>query len=359
MICCMDCFCDPEIRGTILSLEHKGTCPICGKKDTWIYDSETDFEKSAFEDLLSSVIQIYKPEEELNPTVPESGRGELENQLSKDWKIFAIEPPGIRKIAKSVIINSLGLDSRLLSQKVGIPELYDEKYLEEHSVMGSRQWEDFKFYLRNSNRFHSRYINLNILKEVLEDTITTIPRGTRFYRARTAKDAKGYQKGEMGAPPDDKATPGRANSKGISCLYLASKRKTTVKEIRAGAFDYVTVATFKLNRDVKVVDLSAITHSSPFYAKTDKVKYLLNEMHLRKIENDLAKPVSSRDSDLDYLPTQYISDFAKLLGYDGVKYISTFDKESFNLALFHPEVCDCTYKRTFVIGNLDYKLNAL
>ena len=163
----------------------------------------------------------------------------------------------------------------------------------------------------------------------------------------------------MGAPPDDMASAGRANSKGISCLYLANKRKTTIKEIRAGAYDFVTIATFKVKRDVKVVDLSVITHNSPFYAATDKIKYLINEKHLRNLEKDLAKPVSKRDSDLDYLPTQYISDFAKYLGYDGVKYISTFAKDSYNVALFDTKICSCIYKRNYLIGNLDYKMNAL
>ena len=253
----------------------------------------------------------------------------------------------------------MDLDERLLTQKVAIPSLYDESYLEQNSILGKFQWDDFRKYLRNENRFHARYINLEILAEVLTDTVSIIPKGTKLYRARVAKDEKGYKAGEMGAPPGEMASAGRANSKGISCLYLANKRKTTIKEIRAGAYDYVTIATFKVKRDVKVVDLSVITHNSPFYAATDKIKYLINEKHLRNIEKDLAKPVSKRDSDLDYLPTQYISDFAKYLGYDGVKYISTFAKDSYNVALFDTKICSCIYKRNYLIGDLDYKMNAL
>ena len=169
----------------------------------------------------------------------------------------------------------------------------------------------------------------------------------------------------MWAPPDDVASPGRANSKGQSCLYLCNHKKTTVKEIRARAFDYVTIATFKLNRNVRVLDLSSIVHSSPFvyrspfYTENDKVEYLVNESTLRQIQNDLAKPMSRLDSDLDYLPTQYISDFAKFLGYDGVKYFSTFEKTSYNVALFDSSACDCTYHRNFLIGDLEYKMSAV
>ena len=73
--------------------------------------------------------------------------------------------------------------------------------------------------------------------------------------------------------------------------------------------------------------------------------YLINEKILKLIEKDLAKPLSRYDSELDYLPTQYISDFAKFLGYDGVKYYSTFDKDSYNLALFNSDVCKCVYRK--------------
>ena len=142
-------------------------------------------------------------------------------------------------------------------------------------------------------------------------------------------------------------------------MYLCSNRKTTVKEIRAHAFDYVTIATFKFKRDVRVLDLSSIVHSSPFYSGEDKVAYLVNESNLRQIQDDLAKPMSRLDSELDYLPTQYISDFAKFLGYDGVKYFSTFDKTSYNVALFDSSACNCTYHRNFLIGDLDYRLTAV
>lgn len=359
MICCTECFNDLEIKAAIESLNHKGVCPICGKRETWIYDSDVDFGSSDFEELLISIIEIYKPEKELSDDFPDEGKKCIEQHMKEEWNIFRINQKGIRTIIENLVVTSMDLDEQLLTQKVGIPDLYDEAYLEQNSILGKYQWQDFKRYLRNNNRFHSKYINLRILAEVLADTISIIPKDTRFYRARIAKDESGFKRKDMGAPPDDIASAGRANSKGISCLYLANRRKTTIKEIRASAFDYVTIATFKLKKDVRVVDLSIITHNSPFYADTNKVKFMINEKHLKNIERDLAKPISNRDSDLDYLPTQYISDFAKYLGYDGVRYISTFDKASYNIALFDSEICVCTYSRNYLIGDLDYKLNAL
>ena len=74
------------------------------------------------------------------------------------------------------------------------------------------------------------------------------------------------------------------------------------------------------------------------------------------MSDDMSKPMSRWDSELDYLPTQYISDFAKACGYDGVQYSSTFDKESYNVALFDPDVCKAVYHKNYLIGNLDYRL---
>lgn len=358
MICCKECFKDSEIRAAIEMVGHGGDCPICGTKNTWLYDSDFDADKTNVGELLDSILELYVPESQLPIAYPENETAMLEERLLKDWNIFSGTSDSIKKIVREYVSTSLELDSKIMEEKVGIPQLFDEAYLQQHSIMGMHSWSDFKKYMRNENRFHGQYMNLEILRGVLEETEISISKGTKFFRARVSSE-KGYSRQQMWAPPDDVASPGRANSKGQSCLYLSSHKKTTVKEIRARAFDYVTIATFQLKRDIKVLDLSSIVHGSPFYANIDKVEYMLNEGILSQIQDDLAKPMSRLDSDLDYLPTQYISDFAKYLGYDGVKYLSTFDQASYNVALFDSSACNCTYHRTFLIGNLDYKMSAV
>lgn len=358
MRCCVECFRDSEIRAAIEMIGHRGDCPVCNSQNVWLYDSETDADTSSVEEMIDSILEIYVPESELPTSYPEEEKQMIEECLLKDWRIFSGGLAEVKQIIASVVEESLDLDSRLLSERVGVPQLFDESYLKDNSILGMYNWETFKKYLRNENRFHSKYINLEVLESILKETETIIPEGIRFYRARVSneKGEKGFKRKEMWAPPDDVASSGRANSKGQSCLYLSSYKDTTVKEIRAYAFDYVTIATFRTNRKVRVLDLSSIAHNSPFYAETNKVAYLVNEKHLRSIERDMAKPMSRWDSELDYLPTQYISDFAKFMGYDGVKYYSTFDKSAYNLALFDSSACDCIYHKNFLVGNLKYKL---
>lgn len=340
---------------------HRGKCPICGKLDTWIYDSDVNADDSVVEDMLGSIIEIYVPESELPYTYPASDRKPIAERLCTEWNIFSGSSDKVFEIVRGIVNNSLFLNDRILVEPVGIPQLYDEEYLLKKSIMKDHAWDEFKKSLRNVNRFHNDYINLELLREILKIAKITIPTGERFYRARVSneKGSTGFTRKEMWAPPDDIASPGRANSKGQSCLYLSNRKKTTVKEIRAHAFDYVTIATFKLIREINVLDLCSITHNSPFYNDTNKVDYLINERILRAIERDLAKPMSRWDSELDYLPTQYISDFAKFCGYDGVRYFSTFDRDAYNIALFDSGACACTYHRNFLVGDLDYKMSAL
>lgn len=361
MVCCVNCFNDKEIKAAIKMIGHKGNCPICGSLNTWIYDSALGEGDSLVSDMLTSIIEIYIPDSELPYTYPAGDKKFLTERLRSEWNVFSGSSENVFEIIKGIVDESLFLSDKLLVEPVGIPQLHDEEYLQRKSILGIHTWEEFKKSIRNVNRFHNDYINFVLLRELLREAAISIPAGEKLYRARVSNErgGVGFSRKEMGAPPDDIASSGRANSKGQSCLYLSSRKKTTVKEIRAHAFDYVTIATFKLIRDVNILDLCSISNNSPFYTNTDKIDFLINNRILRAIESDLVKPMSRWDSDLDYLPTQYISDFAKNCGYDGVRYISTFDKESYNIALFDSSACSCIYHRNFLVGDLDYKIHAV
>jgi len=363
LIFCIDCFNDVEIRGAIEAINEKGVCSLCQKSNVFIYNSDLHKDTSAVQNMLESILRIYLPESELPDEYPVAHKKSISERLTEDWDIFAPDSAKIDKIVKDIVENSLSLSDKILSEKVGIPELYNEDYLLQHSILKNYTWDKFKTSLRNFNRFHNDHFNLELLRDLLKDAEVCIAfdKKRKFYRARVSKSS-GYKPKEMGAPPNDLASPGRVNSKGQSCLYLCTDKMTTVKEIRASAFDYVTIAPFKLTRDVTVLNLSSITHTSPFSLDSNDekdryIEYLINEKILHAIEKDLAKPMSRLDSELDYLPTQYFSDFAKACGYDGVQYCSTFNKEVYNIALFDPEVCSCGKCKTIRVESIDYTLS--
>lgn len=139
----------------------------------------------------------------------------------------------------------------------------------------------------------------------------------------------------MGAPPVMSATAGRTNSEGIQCLYLASDEETTFHEVRARENDHVSIGEFYQVKDMKVVDLSLFDKIETFpIPDFDMTWFAINIDIIRKIGNEVAMPMRRFDSTLDYVPTQYICDYVKHLGYDGIRYKSTLVEDGINYAIF-------------------------
>ena len=107
MICCMDCFDDKEVKAAIEMIGHRGNCPVCGKQDTSIYDSDYDVDKSAVDDMLGSIIEIYVPESELPSIYPSSDKKTIAERLCDEWSIFSGSLDKVFKIVKGIVDNSL------------------------------------------------------------------------------------------------------------------------------------------------------------------------------------------------------------------------------------------------------------
>lgn len=67
------------------------------------------------------------------------------------------------------------------------------------------------------------------------------------------------------------------------------------------------------------------------------------------------------DSPLDYVPTQYITDFVKSIIHDGnpeyagIEYKSVMHNGGYNLALFDPDLFECIQTEVYAIDTIDYK----
>lgn len=143
--------------------------------------------------------------------------------------------------------------------------------------------------------------------------------------------------------------------------YLADSRDTTLYEIRAGIYDYVTVGKFILKEDIDVINLADIDKVSPFVGIQygfDFTQYAINIDHLKMIGNEIAKPLRN-DNHLDYLPTQYISDYIRSRGHDGIEYISTMRKKGVNLAVFDEAKLKCTDVSVYDITSISYNYEEL
>jgi hypothetical protein len=88
-------------------------------------------------------------------------------------------------------------------------------------------------------------------------------------------------------------------------------------------------------------------------------EYVKNRRFLDILENDLAKPLRRQDNELDYLPTQYLCEYIKSLGYDGVEYGSSLHEEGINLVIFNDEKLDCNDIEVHEISKIEIQSRLL
>lgn len=359
MIFCEHCFRDKEVASIIRSVSTGivGTCPTCQKRNAYLYDTATQCELTPyFEELLN----IYSPASALPETYPKAERRSLIDDLSERWDIFADIPRSKIYDILTAICHDLYSDiPELFDGTIGIPELYDSDYLKEHALLKNNDWDAFVNEIKTKNRFHSKLINFDILEKYCSFIRKIYKAGEVFYRSRIS-ERSGFPPEEMSAPPAGKSSEGRANARGITCLYIANDVDTTLHEVRAGVFDYVSVGSFRLKRDITVVDLKAINGISPFVEGLEYLDHAINKQYLERLNAEMSKSLRRSDSTLDYVPTQYIVDFIKSIEhndeqeYDGIEYNSTTNPGGYNLAIFDPDLFECVSVDVYDIEKLQY-----
>ncbi|WP_178023487.1 RES family NAD+ phosphorylase [uncultured Paenibacillus sp.] len=304
---------------------------------------------------------IYTPESTLPHDFPAEEKKLLVTELIDRWHIFndRLSSTDVYRIIRAICAEKYTSMPSLFDAPIGIAELNDTDFLKVHSLLRSNSWNDFVKSLKEQNRFHTNHIELTVLDRYCSYIRKVYKKGTVFFRGRLSTE-DGFPAKDMSAPPLDKASAGRVNSAGIRCLYLASDLDTTIHEIRAGVFDYVTIGRFELTQDIVVVDLKAIDHISPFIEGLDPLEHAINKEHLKRINLEIGRPLRRSDSILDYIPTQYIADFIKSIMYEGkpeyagIEYNSTINHSGQNLAVFYPELFDCTGVEVYHINELSY-----
>jgi hypothetical protein len=141
----------------------------------------------------------------------------------------------------------------------------------------------------------------------------------------------------MGAPPKRRASHGRANPAGIPYLYLGSKPETAAAEIRPHTGEVACVADFTIP-EVRAVDLRHPRKLVSPFILTDasEIGQLRADLpFLERLGDELTRPVLPSGAAIDYIPSQYLCEFIKKSGFDGVIYRSSVS-DGINLALFDP-----------------------
>lgn len=353
MFCCSNCFVDTEIKAIIDGYQTTGNCDFCGSRRVQVYEIGKD---QAIAELFDGLLDIYTPISDLPDSFPREQTDLMKNILLNDWNIFNLNSERIYRLITEICSSRYKDQPELFDSPVGIRQTQDCDYLEEHSILKNNCWIDFVEGIKRKNRFHSNYINTDRLFVFLRCAAKSHRKGEIFFRSRVCHDETGFKRSEMGPPPNDMAKAGRVNPVGISILYLADSEETTFYEIRAGIYDYVTAGKFKLLEDIDVINLANIDRISPFIGVDydfDFTEYAINIKHLKMIAKEIAKPLRN-DNALDYLPTQYISDYIRSKGYAGIEYGSTLRRQGTNLAVFNKDLFKCTSTRVYDIQSISY-----
>jgi hypothetical protein len=349
MNCCANCFIDREVIAFIeTNSTQVGNCDVCLKEDVPIIPASELLD--IFQELILSYIPINGEE------IQES---KLLYQHLYDWNLFnsSLKCDVIERLVKCIGGN-LAVEEPDLFEKNTIPRVFSKSENVQLADDYNITWGKFKEEIKNTNRFFiENQFGIETFKDILASYRRLYQKGKLFFRARNS-DKIGLSAELMGRPPANKATPGRANPTGISYLYLANDIKTTLYEVRAAIYDYVTVAAFELVEPINIVSLRNAERFSPFQLD-DIEKYLLYEQFVRSLHNDLKKPLRRQDTELEYLPTQYLCELIKFLGYDGVEYSSSMNPSGFNIALFSDSKVKCVSTKVFEVKSINYNYTEL
>lgn len=172
----------------------------------------------------------------------------------------------------------------------------------------------------------------SIIERVLQEyPERLIASGTKFYRLRVNPNNPADPM-EYDSPPLEFSGNGRLDSSELSVMYGSQDIDVCIHECRASTDDDIYVATFKTERELRLLDLTHILEE-------DNTEFESLDMAIHMLF--LAKSHS-------YEISRAIAKVAQLAGYDGVIYPSFFSlirtgghpfETSYGLSLrrFHPE----------------------
>jgi len=312
--CCGNCFDDTFLAQQIeLLAQETGNCEFCLSRDVKLVEP---FELI---DRFETIFGLY--EESNDP-----GSCSIESLLRTDWDLF-----GKLDSVKAEMLLGLIFNNFDMLQKGFTPVI-------QHDVSAVQEWEDFREELKHRNRFFPQNIQateqLKVLFGFLVAPTADIP--IKVYRARMCEHPQPYPLDQMGKPPAALTGNGRANPVGIPCLYVASDTNTAIAEIRPHKGEMVCVAEFEVDGKIQLADLRYPRKTiSPFLLSEEQIKLLRRYMeYLSRLSEELTMPVLPKTAHLEYLPSQYLCEFIKHCGFDGVIYRSAMGA-GVNYAIFN------------------------
>ena len=320
---CAKCFKDKEeeLKSFISSSVDIGDCDVCDSKNQQLLNVSELF------DFFQELLDNFKTSEKGEP---------LSTKIQENWSFFKTLNVA-NKILNFVLPNTL---TDITSSNINVD--YTDDIIENYN-----HWEVLKDELKWKNRF---VINIERLVELGWDgffnTQFKLSKGVELYRARLHHQSGlgVYTPEEMICPLRESASGGRANPSGIPFLYLSDNPETVLYEVRASYLDELSVGTFQLKPEIDSIRIVDFTEDTPLFQPNSSAinKTIKGKLLRQKISSDLSKPMRRYDSELEYIPTQFICEFIKVFtGAFGIRFNSSLHLNGNNIVLFKQELMNC------------------
>jgi hypothetical protein len=242
--------------------------------------------------------------------------------------------------------------------------------------MSFKSWSSymqFSYSVRNKSRYvldADGQSFLQGIKDTCESRVEVIKPNSEMWRAQIGHDCIPITQDDVHVddilvpysekrmrPLPDSASEGRANPKGIPCLYVASEKETAMSEVRPWLGSILSVAKFTNYKELRVIDFSKNHEENlPFYfAEPDEGKII--KAVWTNIDKAFSEPVTNSDQKSDYAPTQIIAELVRSLGYDGIAFRSSLG-QGHNQALFDLDSVFFKGSSLFRVNNIQFSFGS-
>ena len=336
---CKKCFSDKELIGFIVSQGKIGNCDCC--------KSET-IETIELIELLDFFKEVFD-----NFQIKAEGKS-LISLIQGNWNLFSNLECGHK-----ILNEALNQTQSAISNSDDLVEFSNE------ILENINYWSILKEQLKWERRY---FTNIDRLTEDLGwdsffESKTTVSRDEIFYRARLHQNSEEdiIPMNKMSSPPAQYASAGRANPIGIPYLYLSDNEETILYEVRASFLDEISVGTFTKNEEYQnEIIISDFTEIPTLYHPNGVNRKIKSTLLKQLISRDLSKPMRRYDSELDYIPTQFICEFIKTFtNVQGIKFRSSLHNVGCNLVLFNQDTMKCRSVKKVQISNVNIKARNL
>ena len=362
--CCEHCFRQDDIRNYIIKDQKIGDCYYCGSKNVAIKQTKKvglfirESLDKAYELLGEDTGSMYDSEEDMY-----IGRYGEETGVSVRDILFDEEDIFNYNSGTEQLFVDLFHDSTISYEDIKNGEIdrYEnieaDLFVVKNALYGSEsiaehyEWEKFKHLVKYYNRFFDinpkekkRDELLEALKPYFEKMAKVLPQGSELYRVRKMDiQSANYLNSldiykELSPAPPKYATNNRMSPAGISYLYVATQPQTAYLECRLHDGDCAVQGKFVTKKSLNILDLSLKVNfrisNSIFSAEYNQDALWINEF-LNQFEDEISRPVNpNKDRSYEYIATQMVAEYVRMLGYDGIKYRSSISPEGQNYVFF-------------------------